>query len=99
MNSQENNITRFGPITDELVDGFIKEFQRKKIKDKIVKNMIDPILCDIAEKYYPHVVTLMVILALMILLLISILIISLVPAKKDSRFVNTHGVDNIQLLT
>jgi hypothetical protein len=94
MNSVNDNDTRthIGPITDEIVDGLIKEFQRKKIKDKIVKHMIDPILCDIAEKYYTHVVTLMVILALMILLMISILIISLVPAKKT-------GSGNVQLIT
>lgn len=77
--------THIGPITDEIVDGLVKEFQRKKIKDKIVKHMIDPILCDIAEKYYPHVVTLMVILALMILLMVSILIISLVPSKRGTN--------------
>jgi hypothetical protein len=74
--------TYIGPITNGIVDGLIDEFKKKKTKDKIIKNIIDPLLCDIAEKYYPHVITLMVILALMILLLISILIISLLPSKK-----------------
>jgi hypothetical protein len=78
--------TYIGPITDGIVDGLIDEFQKKKTKDKIIKNIIDPLLCDIAEKYYPHVVTLMVILALMILLLISILIISLLPGKTKGSF-------------
>lgn len=85
MDFQNNEMTtHIGPITDEIVDGLVKEFQRKKIKDKIVKYMIDPILCDIAEKYYPHIVTLMVLLALMILLMTSILIMSLVPSKREN---------------
>lgn len=87
MYSSNDDITgtHIGPITDEIVDNVVKEFQKKKIKDKIIKHMIDPILCDIAEKYYPHVVTLMVILALMILLMISILIISLYPSKTSPQ--------------
>jgi len=77
--------THIGPITDEIVDGLVKEFQRKKIKDKIMKHMIDPILCDIAEKYYPHVVTLMTILTLIILLMVSTLIIGLNSYKNQLK--------------
>ena len=73
--------TYIGPITDGIVNGLIDEFKKKKTKEKIVKNIIDPLLCDIAEKYYPHIITLIVVLALMILLLISILIISIMPTK------------------
>lgn len=84
MNSNDDfHATHIGPMTDEIVNELIREFKRKKIKDKIVKHVIDPIICDIAEKYYPHIVTLMVLLALMILLMLSILIMSLVPSKKS----------------
>lgn len=74
--------TYVGPITNGIVCGLIDEFKKKKTKDKLIKNIIDPILCDIAKKYYPHIVTLITVLGLMILLLISILIISLLPNKE-----------------
>ena len=86
--SSNNNThikTHIGPMTDEIIEGLINEFNKKKIKDKIVKHMIDPIICDIAEKYYPHIITVIIILALLILLMISILIISLIPIKTNNN--------------
>lgn len=60
-------------ITNVIMDNIVKELKKKKNRDKIVKNVIDPILCDIKDKYYPYFITLVIILILIILLLVSIL--------------------------
>ncbi len=70
----EDNTTFIGPITDGIVKDFINEVKKKKNRDKIMKNLIEPILSDINDRYYPHMMTLMVLLALIIILLSLLLI-------------------------
>lgn len=63
-----------GPMTELAIDGIIKEIKKKKTKEKIMKNIIDPFLCDLMTRYYPYLITITVILVLIILLLVSLLI-------------------------
>lgn len=63
-----------GPLTNSMLDNVIKEIKKKKNKEKIMKNIIDPLLCDITNRYYPHFMTVTIILVLMVILLITILI-------------------------
>jgi hypothetical protein len=64
-----------GPITNSVIDGIIKEINKKKTKEKIMKNVIDPLLCDLSIRYYPHFVTITIVLVLIIILLIAILVL------------------------
>ncbi len=67
--------TYVGPLTNAVIDGVIKEIKKKKTKEKILKNIIDPLICDLAVRYYPHFMTITIILIAIILLLISILVL------------------------
>ena len=63
-----------GPMTDNLINGFVDEIKKKKNRDKIMKNVVEPILSDINNRYFPHMMTLTVLLALIIILLTLLLI-------------------------
>jgi hypothetical protein len=65
--------TYIGPITDSLIDHAIKEINSKKQKEKIMNNIIDPLLCDLAARYYPYFIMIIIILCVIILLLIALL--------------------------
>jgi len=72
-----------GPITDALIDKAISEVNKKKTKEKIMSGVIDPLLKDISNRYYPHFITITSMLAVIVLLLISVLIL-LIIQKMDS---------------
>jgi hypothetical protein len=63
-----------GSLTNGIIDVVIKEVKKKKTKEKIMKHIIDPLLCDLSTRYYPHFITITIILIVIIILLISILI-------------------------
>ena len=65
-----------GPVTDNLINSFIDEIKKKKNKEKIMKNIIEPILNDINDKYYPHMMTITVLLSLIIILLLLLLVVN-----------------------
>ena len=66
-----------GSLTNTVLDSIVKEMKKQKNKEKIMKNVIDPLLCDITTRYYPHFLTVTIILVVMFILLIAILIITL----------------------
>lgn len=66
--------TSIGPLTNSIIDGIIKEIKKKKTKEKIMTHIVDPLLCDLTSRYYPHLMIVMIVLIMMIILLISILI-------------------------
>jgi hypothetical protein len=63
-----------GPFADNLINSFVNEVKKKKNKDKIMKNIIEPILNDINDKYYPHMLTLTILLSMIIILLLMVLV-------------------------
>lgn len=67
-----------GPMTDAFLDKIIKEVKKKKTKEKIMKNIIDPFLCDLTTRYYPHLITVTIILIIMVILLVTILVLSVI---------------------
>lgn len=73
-NSSENKRSILGPITDNLIDSFVDELKKKKNRDKIMKNIVEPILTNINNRYFPHMMTLTVLLAVIIILLTWLLI-------------------------
>jgi hypothetical protein len=71
-----------GPITNSVIDGVIKEINKKKTKEKIMRHVIDPLLCDLSIRYYPHFITITIVLVVIIILLIAILIILVINMNK-----------------
>lgn len=70
-----------GPTTDAIIKLIVKSIKRKKTKDKIMKNIIDPLLCDLSSRYYPYFIMIIVTLLLITILLVCILIITLTNQK------------------
>jgi len=70
-----------GPITNSLIDGIIAEIKKKDVKEKIMKNIIDPLVADMASRYYPYFMMVIVILLIIIILLVAILIVSIHSAR------------------
>jgi len=73
--------TYIGPITDTIINKLSTELQKKTTKDKIVKNILDPILNDIASRYYPHLMGVTITLTIIVVLLMSILWINIYYGK------------------
>jgi fatty-acid desaturase len=77
--SQESSQTSYlGPVTDRLINLLVTEVKKKQNKEKIMKYVINPILCDISKRYYSYVIMSIIVLILVILLLISILVLTVV---------------------
>jgi hypothetical protein len=71
-----------GNITDRIVDSASSHIKNKKNREKIMKNIIEPVLTDINKKYYPHYITLITLFIMMIAMLIVLLTISLYSNSK-----------------
>lgn len=63
-----------GPMTEHLINQFVDEMKKKKNRDKIMHNVVDPILEDIDNRYFPYLMLLIVLLIVMIILLILLFI-------------------------
>ena len=74
--------TYIGPITDSIIDCLIKEVKKKETKEKIMQNIIDPLLKDMSSRYYPYFMMIIVIMLIVIILLVIILIINIISIKK-----------------
>lgn len=66
-----------GPITSGIIDNLVKEIKRKENKEKIINNIIDPLIYDITRRYYPHFLVVTFLLILIIVILIVILFVVL----------------------
>lgn len=73
---------KIGPITDSLIDSCIKELKKKENKEKIYKNILDPVLQEINYKYAPYFILITSLLGLIIILMCIILIILLINKNK-----------------
>lgn len=61
-----------GPFTKEILDVSIKELKKKEVRDKLQKNLIDPIFREISSKIKPYITVFVAIQLIIILLLIYI---------------------------
>jgi hypothetical protein len=76
-----------GPMTDALINQITVELKKKENKDKIMNNIIDPLLCDITARYYSHFLTGTVVLIIIVVLLLTII------------FLNFYGNKSIRAIT
>lgn len=74
--------TYIGPFTDKLIQDFIHEIRKEKNMNRIKENILDPVLCDINDRYFPHMVTLITLLILIVLLLTLLLIMNFFDNKE-----------------
>ena len=73
---ENNNLSFLGPVTNSILDLIIEEIKKTKTKEKIMENIIDPLLKDLSIRYYPHFIIITIALIMIIILLISILVIN-----------------------
>lgn len=77
-----------GPVTDKLVKDFIHEIRKEKNMDRIRSNVIDPVLHDINDRYFPHMASLITLLIVIILLLTLLLAVNY-TSKSDSNSITS----------
>lgn len=70
-----------GPVTDAVINNIIKELKKKETKEKIMKNIIDPLLYDLSSRYYPYLLTIIITLLLIVILLVALLIMNMINSK------------------
>lgn len=83
--SKKNNGSFVGPMTDTIIENIISELKKKKNRDKIIKNVIDPLLKDINERFYPHMLTGIIVMITIVILLIVILIMITIGNKETPK--------------
>ena len=74
-----------GPFTDKLINDFIQEIRKEKNMERIRQNVLDPVLCDINDRYFPHMVTLITLLSLIVLLLTILLVMNFFDKDNGSK--------------
>lgn len=84
INNNTNTNILISPIIDNAIDCFISEVKKKHNKDKIMKNIVEPIVEDINKRYYPHMITLTVLLVFIIVLLALLVGTNLKDKNKSS---------------
>lgn len=71
-------------ITSNMLDIVIEELNKQDNKKKIREKIIDPILCEITERYYKYFLYFVITLLLIVVLLISLLILYIMnKSSKD----------------
>ena len=83
--NDECNTNFIGPITDNIINSCIEEIKKEKNKKKIMKYIIEPILTDINNRYYPYIMTLVFILIIIITLLSLLLITNINENSKCDK--------------
>jgi hypothetical protein len=64
-----------GPLTQELLNKCIDEFKKKNNRDKLSKNIIDPIVNEIKEKFYNYYILFIILQLIIVCLLVYIVMI------------------------
>lgn len=62
-----------GPLTQDLLETCSKELKKKETKDKIMKNLIDPIVSEFFKRYSIYILCFMITHIITIVLLIYII--------------------------
>ena len=62
-----------GPLTRDIIETCSKELKKKEIKEKIMTNLIDPVVSEFFSRYYPYITCFMFIHMIIIVLLIYII--------------------------
>ncbi len=70
-----------GPITNVIIDEIICEVKKPNNKKRIIKYIIDPLFVNIINKYYPYVLSFIVILLLIVILLFIIIILAIIDRQ------------------
>lgn len=72
-----------GPVTSAVLEGISKEIKKEENKQKILDNIIYPLLCDLSSRYYPYFMMIIMALLLIVILLVAILVINIVKIQKN----------------
>ena len=69
---KDKDTSYIGPVMKGIIDACTKELKKKEVKDKIMKNIIDPVGNEIFRKYSKYIMIYMLMQFMIIALLIYI---------------------------
>jgi hypothetical protein len=72
-----------GNITNSIIDKVLHQIKKKKTKEKVMINIIEPFIKDFASKYYVYF--LFIFIALLIIILLQIATLTLFIVAKSSN--------------
>lgn len=61
------------PMIEKIINKGIKDI--KKNKEKIMKGVVDPLLSDLSQRYYPYFISITSALIVIILLLVAVIVL------------------------
>lgn len=64
-----------GKLSDQLIDNIMKGFHKKKMRNKIMINIVEPLIGELVNKYYPYILLLFIIQILILIILIVLVTI------------------------
>lgn len=71
-----------GPIADKMIKDFIMEVRKEKNMNRLRNNILNPVLHDINDRFFPHMVAIITLMMIIIILLTVILIINMLVIKE-----------------
>lgn len=75
---------KIGPVTDAIIASLGDEIKKPETREKIMTSVIDPLVADIMNRYYPFFIVTIIILVVIIALLLAILILSVSNKSQSS---------------
>ena len=81
-------MTLIGNITEQICDNIVSELSKDVNKEKLQKNILDPMLKYFINELYPYIITLIILIILIFLLGVST--VSMLIFKKTHVSVNTN---------
>lgn len=73
--------TYIGPITDKLIKSLITEIKKEKNMKMIQENIIDPVICNVYDRYFPHMMTTLILILIIICLLLYVVVLNVLNFK------------------
>lgn len=62
-----------GPITQDVINACANELKKKEVKEKIMKNLIDPIVSELLRRYSSHIAFYLLVHLFTIILLVYLI--------------------------
>ena len=71
-------------LTKDIISKLINEFKKKENKERLEREVLNPIISNFSEKIFPYVSLLFIMYSLNLILIIIILVLIVIKNKKNN---------------